>query len=436
MLAEQLAAVREEYEGYKNASQRWRAEAETKWKSIKRASETAMNDAKTCKRIGDAADLELSALKSAFRSFLNTLVGDLKSHPLIPTAVMSNVLPQGDRISRIKRISPHAEISRNGMSAAAGVGTMRSTTNFGSERSQGLSPSGNESESGLLHVSRPPSPPAAGQSHDSPIAELTEAEVSDIMQELSLDSSMSSVSSSLHQAGAVADATATVAVVTTLPTPPRETGPTPGTAGAVSLAALVSPQGTRIGVPSSGRVESPPLSSQFKKDAAFSARVESALGSQNTSAALADMLRSMRLPKFSWGSNASEVTAMTGVQTLETSPQLSDPAHEQRERSPVGPPTHDWLEVEAKDTARFESREERDMKKKWHVLWPAPLPSNFAREVLPGCGGSDGGGSASIYRNRDSSRAEGGSMLSPVEEMPSTPPAEGVVCGLGGSLLF
>ena len=113
---------------------------------------------------------------------------------------------------------------------------------------------------------------------EGPFAELTEAEVSDIMLALSGDSYSHSFSDR----------------VAAPPVPPDLIDPVP-----VAQTQLLPSFGGAAPM-------SPPLDREFEEEEAFSARIESALEGQNTSAALADMLRSLH------AHNLSEVAAGAG----------------------------------------------------------------------------------------------------------------------------
>ncbi|CAM9228114.1 unnamed protein product [Choristocarpus tenellus] len=80
----QLAATREEFECFKVSAHRWQADAELRVRQLKRSMGAIANEAKGGIRRGDEAECELAALKSAFRSFLQTLSEDLqaRSSPL------------------------------------------------------------------------------------------------------------------------------------------------------------------------------------------------------------------------------------------------------------------------------------------------------------------------------------------------------------------
>lgn len=112
---------------------------------------------------------------------------------------------------------------------------------------------------------------ATGIGEGGPFAELTEAEVSDMMQALSTDSSSSGIP---------------------VAPPPRQEG---------EEALYVAPR-LRSGLSGSvGVIASPSPTKEVDAEDAFSARVETALAGQNTSAALADMLRSLRSQGLSEG---------------------------------------------------------------------------------------------------------------------------------------
>ena len=65
-------------ESFKESSGRWKADAEAKWRQLKRASESVANEAKTCRQAGDAAERELATLKIAGgRSLMHLLA----THP-------------------------------------------------------------------------------------------------------------------------------------------------------------------------------------------------------------------------------------------------------------------------------------------------------------------------------------------------------------------
>lgn len=252
-LNEQLASVREELESFKESSHRWRFDAEAKWRNLKRAGETASKEAEACRQNSDDAERELATLKTAFRSFLKTLWNDLRSRPPPNGAVKaissSGVPEDAGRVSR-NDIGGTAAAAGNVAAAVAGVqaGVGVSTTNDGSVNAI-----------------------ATGIGEGGPFAELTEAEVSDMMQALSADSSSSGI--------------------------PVAPSPRLEGEGALSVAPRI-PSGLTGSV---GVISSPSLTKELDAEDAFSARVETALAGQDTSAALADMLFSLRSQGLSEG---------------------------------------------------------------------------------------------------------------------------------------
>ncbi|CAM9536480.1 unnamed protein product [Ectocarpus fasciculatus] len=220
----QLLSVREEYEQFKDSSHRWRADAEAKWRGLRRASEAAVRRAKDSEKSGDAAELEFAALKSAFRSFLKTLWDDLRSRPPVApptTSVAADACPAVPEV-----VTGHAGRTGNDSSVGQHVSGAGSTSGDGrsgkgakswtrkegdasaAPTSTGLFPvdaaerheqgeSGQEMFAGLakatvaIAAAREDggvevSPIERGGGGGGPFGELTEAEVSDIMQALSL----------------------------------------------------------------------------------------------------------------------------------------------------------------------------------------------------------------------------------------------------------
>ena len=254
---EQLASVREEFESFKESSSRWQADAEAKWRQLKRASESAANEAKTCKQAGEAAERELATLKAAFRSFLKTLWEDMRHGPATSATFSSSTpLPARRDTGAEGRLSPSRLVP-----SGTGDGTAMSQAGASVAVPSGFvvgKPEDREQDvAGAAIAGQDP------KTNGGPFAGLTEAEVSDIMLALSGDSRSQSFSDR----------------VAAPPIPPDLIGPAPVSQLLPSF---------RGAAPTS-----PPLDREFEEEEAFSARIESALDGQNTSAALADMLPSL-----------------------------------------------------------------------------------------------------------------------------------------------
>lgn len=292
LCAEQLASVREEFESFKESSGRWQADAKAKWRHFKRASESATKDAKTCRQAGVAAEHELTTLKAAFRSFLKTLWDDMKHRPVNSATFRSddtNCPADPETLSSATplplRAKPFPE--RRDTSAEGGLdpdpGRLRSSETGGDtamSRAGASAPvpagfvvvkakGGERDFAGAVD--------AAGDganTNGGPFEELTEAEVSDIMQALSGDSYSHPFSDRVA----------------------KPTVPPPDLLDSAPVTQLL---------PSfrSAAAMSPPLDREDEE--AFSARVESALAGRNTSAALEDVLCSMH------AQNVSETAAGT-----------------------------------------------------------------------------------------------------------------------------
>lgn len=262
---EQLASVREEFESFKESSGRWQTDAKAKWRQLERASDSAMNEAKTCRQAGDAAERELATLKAAFRSFLKTLWEDMRHRPAsLATFTSTRPSPARRETGAEERIDPNRLVP-----SATGDGTAISRAGPSALVPTGLVVA--KAEDGQRGVAGVADANHGVKTSEDPFAELTEAEVSDIMLALSGDSYSHSCSDR----------------VTAPPAPPDVIDPVP-----VTQTQLL--QSCRGAAPTS-----PPLDREFEEEEAFSARIELALGGQNTSAALADMLRSFHTHNFS-----------------------------------------------------------------------------------------------------------------------------------------
>lgn len=291
----QLLSIRQEYELFKASSQRWQADAEIKWRNLKRASESAAREVITCRQTGDAATRELVALKSAFRSFLRTLWDDLLSRPLALVAE-AGTRDQNEGTNGNATVRPRASpLTRDGLSENTIMNDIGNAVMAASTSHKVDTYSVDEGASNQLGVAAMTG--AVRQDHprgaigpgpfEGPFGELSEAEVSDIMQALTIDSS----SSSSHLAPNAAlglqqrledDPAFTLALEGSIVSDSR---PDPSTAGQTRGMATTRP-------PATPRLE--------KGDEEFSARVESALGDKDISAALTKMLRSMRSSGGSW----------------------------------------------------------------------------------------------------------------------------------------
>lgn len=153
----------------------WKTDAEEKWSNLKRASEAAVTEAKVCRQSGDVAGRELASLKSAFRSFLKTLWEDLR--PRLPFVSAAGIaLPAREKVSEILSDRdrgilrlPDAPPPGNSSEAPKTTGDIR----FDIEDQQQV----------VEAVINAPGPTPCAQA--DAIAELTEAEILDIMQALS-----------------------------------------------------------------------------------------------------------------------------------------------------------------------------------------------------------------------------------------------------------
>lgn len=264
----------------KASSQRWQADADIKWRNLKQASESAAREVMASRQTGDAATRELVALKSAFRSFLKTLWDDLLSRPLALAAEAStrdqNMCTNGN--ATMRPTQPRCTANRrsaNTIMNDIGNAIMPAST---SQRVNTYSADQGESSQlaaiATTSTAQHPREAVGPGPFQGLIGELSEAEISDIMQALSMDSSSSSdpvppATATLHQ-GPESDSAYTLADSSTS----EQSG---------GMAAARSPTTPRL----------------QDEDRAFSARVESALGDRDISAALAKMLYSMR---SSWGS--------------------------------------------------------------------------------------------------------------------------------------
>lgn len=330
-----------------------------------------MKEANTCRQSGDAAERELAALKSAFRSFLKTLWDDLRSRPPGPDAGNSiSVLPESDGAGADGTL----RLGKAVPSGAGGAETMAAAA----AQVEVVVPKGVEivgadgGEVGFVGIGDGPSGGVPGGA----FAELTEAEVSDIMQALSTDSSSPSSSSRDPDTAPAA------------PSQLEETAPgtqqLPGSSGIATT--------------------SPSLDREFEGEAAFSARVELALEGQNTSAALADMLRSLRADSFSKEASG----ALNGGRVF----------------PPPPPPHAETAPLEVWSGAGADTGWAADAGGEAHTQgrWSHDQAANRVGD------GSSGGG-----RGGGISRGGGRRLLSPLQEMPSSSRSDGGSSGFGGN---
>lgn len=149
----------------------WKTDAEEKWSNLKRASEAAAMEAEVCRQSGDAAGRELASLKSAFRSFLKTLWEDLR--PRLPfVSAAGIVFPARDLLDRDRGVvrPPDAPPSIVNTSEAP-----KTTDGFRLDIE--------DQQQVVEGVISAPGPTSGAQADT--IAELTETEILDIMQDLS-----------------------------------------------------------------------------------------------------------------------------------------------------------------------------------------------------------------------------------------------------------
>lgn len=367
---------------FKESSHRWRADAGAKWKNLKRVSECATREAKTCRQSGDAAERELAALKSAFRSFLKTLWDDLRSRPVgAAVSGSSGTLPERGGASTQGRLDSGKTVSR----PTIGVAAIAAPAGLAIVRPE----DGKDGSAGVVSTAREGEGRGGGQG--GPFSELTEAEVSDIMQALRVDSSSSSFA---NQVAPAPPAPQKLKEIAPLP-PPPPTQSLPGSSG-LAPASLV-------------------LDREFEGEEAFAARVESALGGQNTSAALADMLRSLREQGFSKGAGGAVDKGGSRLPPQQQPPAQLHPPHVM----PTPPPTA-WSNARTSEGWTVGSRDQSDTLERWsHALEPS-----FAGDVLLGSSASGVGGGG----------GSGGGFLSPLEEVTSGSPSEGAASGFGGGV--
>lgn len=337
--AEQLASVREEFESFKESSGRWQADAEAKWRQLKRASESAVNEAKACRRAGDAAERELATLKAAFRSFLKTLWDDMRHRPdTLATFSSTRPLPTRREKDAEESLGP-----RRLVPSGTGDGTATSRAGASLPRPTGFVVV--KVEGGERDVAGAADADHGAKTNGGQFAELTEAEVSDIMLALSGDSCSQPSSDR----------------VVAPPVPPDIIDP-------ASATHLFS--SSRGAAPMS-----PPLDREFEEEEAFSARIESALEGQNTSAALSDILGSMHAHNF------SEMAAGAGGGGPLMRPQEPPPPNVQADSLTT------WAERRAGVTQASGPSDANVSFERWpHAQAPDPAVS----EVLLGSGGGRG----------------------------------------------
>eukprot|EP00903_Cladosiphon_okamuranus_P006177 g6074.t1 len=517
----QLLTVRDEYEKFKDLSHRWRADAEAKWRGLKRASEASARKARTSEESGDAAERELAALKSAFRSFLKTLWDDLRSRPPHSAAPVSGggggaddagvgarrdagigarkceagdssplfqvggIAGAGRDHAGIPALHGSASTESKEGGGAAGVPSKAPGFGVSPMGSQGERRAGEEMFAGLgkataamtaaaaenVRVAATPPGAGGGGVGDSAFGDLTEAEVSDIMQALSAEdeggcpslplSSFSSSSSSRPRHYPIAlppvpgELSATRSSSLEQHHQPQPAMP-PGLAGAAESggratsrtpsAPLVVSDGGGLGgdetvvddsigedeaklhadrrmrFSDEGPPRRPPpppaaaaaaaapsgaaqgSSPEFEGKEAFADRVEAALGSSNTSAALADMLRSLRTSSFAKAVAEEVEGAASREEVGRTIPQAPRRGGSSLSRSwsqpGVTPASAAWRPLDSRSPG------ELDAVGRWPTL------HNEASRAGGGVwlGGVGGGGSNSRV---------GGTMLSPLEEMAS-----------------
>lgn len=377
--AEQLASVREEFESFKDSSGRWQADAEAKWRQLKRASESAVNEAKTCRRAGDAAKLELATLKAAFRSFLKTLWDDMRHRPdTLATFGSTRPLP-----TRREKCAEGGLGPRRLVPSGTGDGTVTSRAGEPLPIPTGFVVV--KAEDRERDVAGAADADHGPKTNGGEFAELTEAEVSDIMLALSGDSCSQPFSDR----------------VVAPPVPPAIT----------DHASATDPFSSSRGA----APMSPPLDREFEEEEAFSARIESALEGQNASAALTDIFGSMH------AHNISEMAAGEGVSGPLVRPQEPPPPPnaqaaslatwaERRAGATQAPGPSDvnvslerWPHAQAPDPAVSEvllgsgnGRGDRD---------PGVLLSAVARSV-PSCSALDGAAVFTFGGNPDSLMVE------------------------------
>ncbi|CBN80212.1 expressed unknown protein [Ectocarpus siliculosus] len=353
----QLLSVREEYEQFKDSSHRWREDAEAKWRGLRRASEAAVRRAKDSEKSGDAAELELAALKSAFRSFLKTLWDDLRSRPPLapPAAGAADACPAApDVVGGLAGrtgidSSTKASAGQHGSGGGSASGDGRSGKgakswtrkegdaaaqkhkqgDAGQELFAGLAKAtaaiAAAGEGGGVEVSPTGRGGGGGGGEGSPFGELTEAEVSDIMQALSLSDDQGGSRLLLSSSSPSSSSSSSSSLYLNVPVAATE----PTRMGTALLTSQQQQQQEQEQEIADGRVERPtetapprPLrdgelekrgfpdgsgqvgnekepytehkSTEFEGTTAFADRVESALGGSNTSADLAEVLRSLR----------------------------------------------------------------------------------------------------------------------------------------------
>lgn len=243
-----------------------------KWRDLKEASESATREARTCRRSGDAAERELVALKSAFRSFLKTLWVDLRSRP---TGLLAEVATGNENGLRHKDSDSLAGNDRAAAAAAISPTFKEVVDESGADDSAAHRSASVANPDEVEWECRWPGPFAGS------FPELTEAEVSDIMRSLSPDYSLASSSSPTANAA--------------LNLLPRAADHVPPLLG--DSTNNVSEEDTSPAQPPGDRVpeiHSQSRSCEVEEEEAISAKLESALSDRDTSAALAGMLRSMR----------------------------------------------------------------------------------------------------------------------------------------------
>lgn len=250
---DKLSSLRGAYESLESWSNRWRTDAETKLLRLKQVGESALKGAKAYRQNRDDLVRELAALKSALRSFLTTLWGDLQSRPCLMATLATEAgrsTQAGTRqVSAEDTCMPFREVLMNSAGSAAGFVMDALAT---------------EKAVDIPILPRCEASVPEAHEEDPPSAELTEGEISDMMNALSAECSTSFASFT----GAA---------------------PTGEAKDGSEFKVLGSATSATHGV-GAGRQSSP----LDHDDAGFCARVESALGGRDSSPTLAKVLLSMR----------------------------------------------------------------------------------------------------------------------------------------------
>lgn len=247
LCAEQLITLREEHENSRASSHRWKADAETKLRYLEQVRQSSIKEARMCRQSKGATTRELAALKSAFHSFIGMLWDDLRSRP---TSIVDFATSAHQKIQRDDADVRTRDAEREGISTystESGCATRTKVSTAEDYDTSTYTPAGS-----LARVD---------SRRDGCFAELTKAEVSDIMMALN-------------------------------PVPPTSSGVTSITSSTVDVQA-----GEALTWAILAQSLSQDASRQAREleldDATFSARVEAALGGFDTSKILGDMLRSM-----------------------------------------------------------------------------------------------------------------------------------------------